>query len=282
MLSFIRRQMSATNLMVVAALIFAMAGGAFAANGGGGGSHASAQIAKKKGKKALVKRGPRGPKGPAGPAGEKGETGATGPQGPAGKNGTNGINGEKGEQGLEGKAGESVTEKTVLTSEKTKCGGLGGEEFVVGSGTPGYACNGKEGKPGNPAEFPEVLPAKRSETGGWEMSVSSTKYHGEATEPYVGFAEVSYPIPVLYEKEPTKVVYLKPGENHTTECPGTSEEPAAEPGYICLYAEEAFPEGAGAPAKDFRIHTTHNITVVFKSTEPDAYANGTWAMTPEP
>lgn len=237
MLSFIRRQMSATNLMVLAALIFAMAGGAFAATGGGKahGGH-QGHAAKKHQGKANGKRGPRGPRGP------EGKQGPAGPAGPAGPQGTAGEKGATGERGANGGTGESVTSAEIATSESA-CNKLGGSKFTVG-GKETTACNGKAGKEGSPWTDGGVLPPEAEETGVWALT---------RLPEAVGFGQLKIPVSFAIPLQKA----LGEGAVHIigTEAGKPGEEPVAagcvlkrneaeeiveveaEPGNLCIYVQ---------------------------------------------
>ena len=224
------KHINPASVLALVALVFAVTGGAYAAgNGGGGGSgqgagRATAFVAKSKSKKksSVGKPGPRGPAGVAGatgPAGPAGAAGAKGETGPAGANGTNGKDGNNG-VGTEGKAGTGATTKSFtgvmkVGSEECTEGGL---EVKSASGTS-LVCNGEKGAQGNPAQFPETLPAGRSQTGTWTMTITNNKYEEGGEVYYTGFANISYPIPV--SAVPTNVEVLPPGGGDTANCPGT-------------------------------------------------------------
>lgn len=285
MLSFIRRQMSATNLMVVAALVFAMAGGAFAAgaskrgasNAAHKGHHAKGYVITSVSQiKPSVLKGLVGKVGPVGPQGERGEKGETGAAGKDGKEGLPGKEGKQGEPGNEGEAGtpgESVT-VTALTkgsepNPATECKELGGAKLSNGTGT-GYACNGEAASSG-------PLKSGESESGAWAGSVTS---HSGIFKMYLAYVPISYPRPIPQSSQPTDVVVAK--ETTTTECPGSFTNPSAKPGYLCLYVDEEEQVG-----KFFELRQTEAGQIVFlTNTEEEftkegkqGWAYGTWAVT---
>jgi len=250
MLSFIRKQISATNLMVVAALIFAMAGGAYAAGGGkhhghAAGHHGHAAKKGKKGKSKGGKRGPRGKQGPPGPAGEPGPAGAPGLTGPAGKNGVDGTNGTNGKDGV------SVTSSTFRAYEEPEgepCEERGGVSFSSASGAS-YACNGEEGEEGSPWTAGGTLPSGATETGSWTVNVKP----GE-----IGIQPVSFTLPVVPAPEDVYVAGAKatceemsePGKGEclsqlAEHCPGVEANgvPTAGAGYVCVYTGAAYSHG---------------------------------------
>jgi hypothetical protein len=229
MFSAIRKHLNPTTVVALTALVFAMTGGAFAASSHGGSSPAKATAsttvataAKKKAKTKAPTRGPAGPAGkngaagPAGPTGPAGAAGAKGETGAAGTNGTDGTDGTDGEKGATGATGATGKE-------------------------------GKEGPEGKEGTFGgQTLPAGKMLTGHWAASS-----YGEAGYSIGGsgfgfaLADVSYQLPLAEElpdidqnatelymdEEEVENGTLRPG------CKGNVEEPVAEPGYLCVFAE---------------------------------------------
>jgi hypothetical protein len=111
----IRRHISATSVLAVLALVFAMSGGAYAARKFliTSTKQISPSVLKSlkgaNGKSGTA--GPAGPTGPAGPAGTAGAgtPGAGGSQGPAGATGKEGAPGKEGKEGKEGQTGFTST-----------------------------------------------------------------------------------------------------------------------------------------------------------------------------
>lgn len=200
MFKFIRKRVTVANLGIVLAVVFVMTGGAYAASKYVISS--TKQISPKVLKSLQGKRGATGPQGPVGPIG------------PAGISGKNGTAGATGSTGLNG---ESVTAQAVPTSNKAKCGGLGGVEYTL-AGKTTLICNGQTG-------FTQMLPSGQTETGTWV---------GEGA---FKLASISFPIP-LKEKLTGARVHIVNKKNPKTECPGTVEAPAAEPGNLCVYEVE--------------------------------------------
>jgi hypothetical protein len=193
-------------------------------------------------------------KGKAGPAGANGANGANGA---AGEKGPQGNPGGTGEKGPEGKAGESVT---VAASSGSECNKEGGVKVSNASGSK-TVCNGKTG-------YTEHLPSGKTETGSWVLSSSGTevrKYIGDGEEFRFCVPEteergtltlppcqekyiveslsstgsqpqtvISFPIPLAELLNHEHVAYVEEKGNGTT-CPGTSEDPKAEAGYLCVY-----------------------------------------------
>ncbi len=291
MFSAIRTHLSYANVAATMALVFALTGGAFAATSHPGGSStgfkASASVtpiasaAKKKSKApARGPAGPRGATGPAGPAGAKGETGqagGTGPQGNAGTNGSNGENGKEGTPGKEGKAGASVASTEFSGEKEGKCK-EGGSEFKAGTRTT-YACNGKEGSPWTAGG---TLPPEKTETGVWAFGPI-----GEASIP-VTFGEHILFVPVAsfvipLEKSP-EAHYINGNGEEVTEAglvpntgackAGTTTNPTAEPGNLCVYAN-------GGLEMEFLISKTGRTGAIasFAVTGNYGEGSGTWAVT---
>lgn len=251
MFSIVRRNMTYANLALTVALVFAISGGAYAAS-----KYLitlTKQISPKVLKALEGKVGKSGQPGPAGPQGSQGARGETGPPGGPGTNGKDGA------------AGESVTSKAVSTSEKSKCGGLGGVEYGL-AGKTTLVCNGQTG-------FTETLPHGKTETGAW--SVYNLKEEAGAGATAISFA---IPLKVSLEAAQVHVVTAK-----TTECPGTVEEPRAEAGNLCVYESGTLELGtvesilnpgtfsAGAGTSGALLTTTPSSVLV----------HGTYALTAE-
>jgi Collagen triple helix repeat (20 copies) len=223
----------ATAISLIA-LVLAVTGGAFAATGSGGSSHGRFLATASKTKaKPKTKPGPRGPAGKNGTNGTNGAPGAQGPAGPTGPTGPaggTGPAGNNGTNGTDGTNGTSPTVKEVKTTESA-CNKQGGSEIASGT-TKTYACNGKTG-------FTETLPPGKTETGTWV-----TEVNGEPVIP------ISFPIPLAGQPlstegceepegsraKPCQVHYV-PLNQEVEGCKGgTSEEPTAEPGNLCVFS----------------------------------------------
>lgn len=264
MLSFIRRRLTVANLAIVAVLVLVMSGGAYAAN------KYLITSTKQISPKVLKQL-----KGMAGQAGAPGKEGKQGQEGKAGTNGTNGANGS-------GTNGTSATTETFVG----KAHGCEEGGVIVKSASPEVpVCNGKQGKAGNPAEYPETLPEGRSETGTWTVTMSSTHFAGISVLPFVGFAQISYPIPTAFGHAPesSHVEVIGEDETATGNCKGTFEEPTASKGYLCLYTRGGVPQET-KPKEDIYTHEAFVYTVgadvIFARESSEGYESGTWAMTP--
>jgi hypothetical protein len=184
--------------VAILALVFATAGGAYAAG--------KLTSKEKKEVEKIAKKF-------AGKPGAPGAAGAPGANGTNGKDGTNGT------------AGKGVVVETVNTGVATECSKLGGSSFhEEGSSSKSFACNGKEGKEGNPWTELGTLPEGATETGTWA---------GQVAPGGAAYVPVSLVLPMAVESP--KLVVLKSGESNL-DCPGiTAGVPSAEPGNICLY-----------------------------------------------
>jgi hypothetical protein len=141
-----------------------------------------------------------------GKAGAAGTPGAAGAQGPAGPVGPAGPGGSRGETGPAGAAGKD---------------GAPGKDGATGkSGATG--ATGAAGATG----FTETLPEGKTETGTWRLVSTG----GEQ------FTPISFAIPLSKEDAKTMAFEIfEAGEASTPNCPGSAEEPKAEPGFLCVY-----------------------------------------------
>jgi hypothetical protein len=220
----IREPFGTAGLIVaVVALMAALGGSAIAAKGAltGKEKREVQKIAKAEAKK-FAKAGKQGPAGPAGPAG------ATGPAGPAG------AKGDKGDAGAAGVVGAV------------------GPQGPAGPQGP-QGAQGPQGQPGvlHPEE---TLPSEATETGTWLYADPGNERK---------FVPISFPIPLSPEAaEEVKFEPVGQGEvTHSQNCPGTAAEPAAAPGYLCVYASRSFstaewegsPTWEGKPSAAYRL-----------------------------
>jgi hypothetical protein len=288
-LSFIRKQLSVTNVMVVAALIFAMAGGAFAATGSGAdsASHRGHAANKHKGKgTSSGERGPRGKQGPAGPAGPAGEKGATGAPGATGK---------EGPAGNAGADGQSVTALALKAGEEgCKEGGV---KLTSASGSS-TVCNGTKGSAG--PEGPEgalgtagtTLPPEASETGTWSYDFAGAppteeQIKNEEGGPKPGSIVVSigFAIPLAAPLTAAEVHIVWGNETAPAGCTGGSiSTPKAEPGNLCIYAvSEKSANGLEGEPQPFNfeeggVGAGRTGTNVIAFAKPEALVYGNWVL----
>ena len=198
--------------------------------------------------------------------GAKGAQGAVGAAGPAG------AQGPTGPQGPAGTAGKD---------------GVNGKDGAAGQvGPPGP--KGENGLTG----FTETLPAEKTETGTWTVSTPA-----EAA-PYFS---ISFPIPLSAPLDSTKVHFASASGGE--DCPGTVDQPEAEPGNLCIYLEtdsgfEKEDEGSNEVLKGYIRTVTDSpfetgagktgsivqllyegIAATGSPTVTSAYAFGSWAVT---
>lgn len=215
MFSRIRKRLTYTNVAMTVALVFAMSGGAYAAS--------KVIITSTKQIKPSVvaqlkgKAGPRGSAGAPGPAGPTGPAGATGPQGPAGK-------GEKGEPGAEGKVGANGESVTIAKASASECK-EGGSKLAVGAKSE-HVCNGSPGTAGG------TLPAGTTLKGNWALSTYGAGLHKSA----VSFALPLSKEPAVHFINTNSKEYTETGEQTSTVCLGSIEDPSATPGNLCVYS----------------------------------------------
>lgn len=145
--------------------------------------------------------------------------------------------------------------------------------------------NGVDGTPGTPGKngetgFTETLPSEKTETGTWAFGpmpagVSITR------------VPFSFPIPL---EEGVAVNYIPEGvtppSDVTEACPGSTEEPIAEPGNLCVYELNGFGaefENEQNPESGETEDGTGRTGVLLKFgiLEPEAFGRGVWAVTSE-
>ncbi|MGA9286050.1 MAG: hypothetical protein WBV85_11490 [Solirubrobacteraceae bacterium] len=274
--------MTYANVVATLAMVFAMSGGAYAAS--------KFLITSTKQIKPSVLaslKGKAGANGAPGATGPAGPVGAVGPQGPAGANGKDGPSGAN---------GESVSSSEVKTNEAA-CAKAGGSKFVVG-GKETLACNGEKGKQGS---IGNVLPHGITETGLWTTGQIGANTPRE-TE---GVVLASFPIRLAKSlnpegqacknlAEPCHAHFILPNgkehllnvkgeleEREPVDCPGTVEEPEAEPGNFCVYAAELHNMepivSQYLPAS--AVGSSTIMTAI--AHESERYAFGSWAVTGE-
>jgi hypothetical protein len=274
--------------VAVVALIAALAGTALAASGLTG---KQKKEVTKIAKKYAGKPGPAGPAGPGGPAGAAGPAGKDGAKGKDGTNGTNGTNGA---------AGKGV----VLANEAPGGNCLEGgvkAEVEGNAASKKYICNGLEGAAGEDGESGAcsdtkptcVLPSGATETGAWSFTNRGkesfeTEVGGVVTSHTTGVSGqlVTMSFPLRLESaaafEWVGPGLATPGEGN---CPGTSLEPKAEPGFFCMYgsqvvhagnSEDHHPGSSGFFSSD----PTSGFVVEFEiENGEEGYGYGTWAVT---
>jgi Collagen triple helix repeat (20 copies) len=253
-LSRLREHFGTAGLVVaIVALVAALAGGAIAANGGSDGGKATASA-----------------KGKQGPRGKTGKTGKTGPQGPAGPAGPQGPVGPKGDTGAPGANGSD--------GAKGATGATGPTGDIGPTGDTG---------PTGETGFVEALPSEATMKGTWWF---------QATNDEVQFSPVSFPIPLSSAAAASiKAAHFstEDEEDFKQECPGTINDPKAEPGALCFYVNPApilktvpsFPPPVLRPGSNGEegIETTGigttGVLLFFSGALEEQHAGGTYAVT---
>jgi Collagen triple helix repeat (20 copies) len=248
-------------VVAIVALVAAVGGTALAA---GGLSSAEKKLIKKEVKK-YAKAGPQGAQGQPGTPGANGKDGAPGAKGAPGEAGPQGPAGPAGPAGAPGPEGEAG----VCSEENTAC----------------------------------VLPSGATMTGIYSFTDDDTG--DEPGEP--GFsrehvAVISYPLKaevapdslhriwVGQENEEERIINGKPPFD-TVHCPGTAYEPAALPGYLCVYdgggynfayGGEKRPELPLGRGREQNMDLHNGLVLSFFSNEPEfVFDSGGWAYTAE-
>lgn len=116
--------------------------------------------------------------------------------------------------------------------------------------------------------FPAVVPAAHTVFGryGFDVDTDGTGDWGTSIE---------YPVPMPESLTPE---FLDSGDDPTENCPGTAAEPAAVPGFLCLYAITQVNLSDGM---NFLGNTPFGVNAYTTTggSAGDAYGHGTWAAT---
>lgn len=130
---------------------------------------------------------------------------------------------------------------------------------------------GERGEPGDPAALVPSLPSGETEKGSYGFASTKADTAGSVYTPGI---EISYPIPLSFK--PTLNV-IGAGDPSTANCPGTTAEPIAEPGNLCVYAER---EDAELSLENNPAEGHFGFLAFFETADGDNYENhGTWAVT---
>jgi hypothetical protein len=243
--------------LAVMALIAALAGGAYAASG--------ALTAKQKKQVTEIA------KKYAGKPGAPGAPGAAGGPGAQGAPGAAGTNGKDGEDGADGTNGKSVQVGTATSGPTGECGFGGATVQVEGEvATKKAVCNGEDGTTG----FTATLPSEATETGTWWFQGNGGSEQA---------APISFPIPLSAADAASIEEVVKAPD---PECPGTVENPAAEPGVFCIYfngPSEINPVAYYNPNFEETVEEaglgTSGLLVYFELQPASKHAGGTFAVT---
>jgi len=162
-----------------------------------------------------------------------------GAAGPAGPAGLTGVVGAKGATGATGVAGSP--------------------------GSPGAP-----GAPGSPWTAGGTLPAGETETGTWGYVLAKEE---EET------VDISFTIPLKAALPEANVHIIKVAGEEENVCPGSSTEPEAEPGNLCLYVNSP-PGLTGTPTiPSFLVSRVSGAVIVVSAGEEPSIGLGTWAVT---
>lgn len=256
MLRVLRTKFGIPGLISVMALCLAMGGAAYAAKSG-------FIITKTNQIKPSVLKSLQGKQGPPG---------SPGPQGSAGANGKDGANGTP---------GTGVTNASVPVGVPSECTNLGGTKFTAGSAPPTFACNGKAGIAG-----PEGPPGPTCNEAGECLlppEATSTGTFAVATSKAAPAVRTAISFPLRLSAEPAFHYVAEQIEAAPPECPGSSSEPKAEPGNVCIYQSGGVHlesgEAFGTP------DTTSGVALFFFLEEEageffeEGSAYGSWAVT---
>jgi len=256
MLSRMHQKLGTAGFVVaIVALVAALTGAAFAA---GGLTKQQEKQVKKIAKKYAGKPGKQGPAGPQGSAGPQGPKGDKGDAGAPGKDGTNGTNGTDGEDGMctAGNPACELPSGSELVGAWSTSGGMGREEHPDISLTP-ISFNVR------------VSPAP---TALWAFENSGFTFGVELKD---GAASIFGPFPAPEELDEAEADQ----EAWEEACPGSADQPAAEPGFLCIYNGEI--EDATTPLEAQSLAEAANeygIVVPWKVGDGQ-YAKGSWAVT---
>jgi len=247
MLSPLRNRFGIPGVISVLALVFAMLGGAYAASSSEDGKATASAKAK------------RGPKGPKGAKGATGPAGPVGPQGPAGANGKDGANGSNGSNGAPGTAGKDGDDgKSVISTPfsgeeelppfEGQCEGAGGAELEVeGSGEVETVCNGTDGSGSDVLSGVWSADGEEGAAGG-TIPIQAAISYGQTIEPAPELVYVPVPggpfreggffgMVVDTETGTRTAQFLSSGEIEARCGTGSTANPSAEPGYLCVFPE---------------------------------------------
>jgi hypothetical protein len=193
-------------------------------------------------------KGKKGPAGPAGPAG------LAGPAGPAGAKGDTGSVGPQGPAGPQGQVGPAGPLLETLTPGKTL------------SGFWGARSSAEVEKVGATISFP------------FPVDPAPTLYYINA-DGESGYFRTSDPV-----TDPgVNAGFLTP-ELIAENCPGSADEPLAEPGFLCVYVGARLRMDADPAALETGLlfisnPTSYGVLLSLSGESPNGYIKGSWAVT---
>jgi hypothetical protein len=131
---------------------------------------------------------------------------------------------------------------TAIPVEEAECDERGGALVQEEGSSAGVeVCAGEPGEPGDPWTAGGTLPVGATETGSFSLSGTFPAF----PEGFL-YATASFSIPLAAPLDEEHVIGLAPGYNGEDEvgaehenCPGTSENPRAKSGYLCVYTSLA-------------------------------------------
>jgi hypothetical protein len=131
---------------------------------------------------------------------------------------------------------------------------------------------GDEGPPGPPGPTETVLPPGKTSTGEWS-------YFGTGMD--FAYPSISFPLRVEPAPAPAYLVENEESPEAIAEgCPGTVEEPEADPGHTCVYIDNFIGNAFHFLAGQYRPDPTSGVTLEFFMEPGEANAGrGTWAVT---
>jgi hypothetical protein len=281
MRSLLRNRLGIPGVIAVIALVFAMVGGAWAAK--------KYVITSTNQIKPSVLKKLKGATGPAGLAGAAGPVGPVGPVGPQGIQGPAGTDGKAGATGATGKNG--TTGLTGVTGTTGFAGATGA------TGTTGT--NGPSGPTGSPWVPNNTLPSGAQLTGVWSFGAYKTGVSDP--DPFHPlWIPISFPIALANDIAAANT-HLVAKTGSDPNCPGTTDNPTAASGHLCLYTTNETEQwnGEGEPtgwlpggggllggttplykAGDSGTEGSSTAGAVLKilALGPNAFAYGTWAV----
>ncbi len=197
--------------------------------------------------------GATGATGPAGPTGATGATGATGPAGPAGADGTNGTNcWDLNQNGVPDVATEDLNGDTVVDVAD---------------------CTGPTGPAGPQGPAGGILPSGSTLRGffglGWTADAP-----GEFHETSIAFGFTLASAPTAH--------FIPVGTAPPAGCPGTSANPQADPGHLCVYEDNTGNTASKSVCSSFVCPGATPWGAQYRAFSVgagSAWTRGTWAVT---
>ncbi len=179
--------------------------------------------------------------------------------------------------GAAGRCGKTERKLAWAQAGPQGAQGVQGVQGVQGA----QGAQGAKGVQGVPGPVTTSAPTGSTQVGAFAAEGTAT-----GGGQYVAVTSISFPLTLA--AAPT-IVELSLGTVPTTNCPGTSEAPAAAPGYLCLYfnSEENLHAGASgydlypqvAGATVFGASPFGTVLSAQSAAAGEVYAAGSWAVT---